>query len=171
MAGTVYQSCSSSGESACCGTNHSGAGQTGVADDVCGANGLCQDYEGSKGTNVTSVTSGLSTTAKAGIGAGVAVLIILLGVILLLLHKVKGARKQELPWEKAELAGQINELLKEPQTTRYINEVGIVPVELLDHVAALPERNTQTDPAELATGDWRLASVSKKWDMRTSGWN
>ena len=47
----AYQPCSSIGESACCGTNHDGAGHTNVANDVCETNGLCQNYEAFDGTN------------------------------------------------------------------------------------------------------------------------
>ncbi|KAF3043042.1 hypothetical protein E8E11_005969 [Didymella keratinophila] len=47
----AYQPCSSSGESACCGTNHNGAGHVNVANDVCESNGLCQNYEAFDGTN------------------------------------------------------------------------------------------------------------------------
>lgn len=47
----AYQPCSSLGESACCGTNHDGAGHVNVANDVCEPNGLCQNYEAFDGTN------------------------------------------------------------------------------------------------------------------------
>jgi hypothetical protein len=49
----AYQPCNNdtSRDSVCCGTNHQGAGQTNVADDVCEANGLCQNYESFDGTN------------------------------------------------------------------------------------------------------------------------
>jgi hypothetical protein len=49
----AYQPCDNnpSRDSVCCGTNHQGAGQTKVADDVCEANGLCQNYEPFDGTN------------------------------------------------------------------------------------------------------------------------
>lgn len=47
----AYQPCSSTGESACCGTNHDGAGHTNVANDVCETNGLCQNYESFDDTN------------------------------------------------------------------------------------------------------------------------
>ena len=48
-----YQPCLSDPDrdSFCCGTNHQGAGQTNVADDVCESNGLCQNYEAFDGTN------------------------------------------------------------------------------------------------------------------------
>jgi hypothetical protein len=49
----AYQPCDNnpSRDSVCCGTNHQGAGQTKVTDDVCEANGLCQNYEPFDGTN------------------------------------------------------------------------------------------------------------------------
>lgn len=49
----AYQPCisDSTRESFCCGTNHQGAGETNVADDVCESNGLCQNYEAFNGSN------------------------------------------------------------------------------------------------------------------------
>ncbi|KAH5234056.1 hypothetical protein HBI62_022660 [Parastagonospora nodorum] len=49
----AYQPCNSDGshDSVCCGTNHQGAGHTNVANDVCDANGLCQNFEAFDGTN------------------------------------------------------------------------------------------------------------------------
>ncbi|KAF2680488.1 hypothetical protein K458DRAFT_421426 [Lentithecium fluviatile CBS 122367] len=48
----AYQPCNkTTPDSQCCGTNHSGAGDTGVADDVCESSGLCQNFEGFDGTN------------------------------------------------------------------------------------------------------------------------
>ncbi|KAF9692577.1 hypothetical protein EKO04_009776 [Ascochyta lentis] len=276
----AYQPCSSSGESACCGTNHSGAGHTGVANDVCDANGLCQNHEGFDGTNegvklwwrqgctdltwsspnclasvcdtaeyeddnapvydcgngnwacgvksycstssrlftlaatvgaevptstsstllrsssastspsesisasaiiLAAMTTGtsafwptmvsppastssdlqlstikgntpvLSTAAKAGIGAGIAVFVILLGIILLLLHTVKKAKKQQLPWDKAELSDKNEHPTEKPVMMTYAREVGTVPVELPGHEIAPQEMNGQRENAELAT--------------------
>jgi hypothetical protein len=50
----AYQPCDkkhTSGDSVCCGTNHQGAGQTNVADDVYETNGLCQNCEPFDGMN------------------------------------------------------------------------------------------------------------------------
>jgi hypothetical protein len=49
----AYRACNTdtTRDSACCGTNHQGAGDTGVADDVCESNGLCQNFEPYDGTN------------------------------------------------------------------------------------------------------------------------
>lgn len=49
----AYQPCHSdtTRDSACCGTNHEGAGHTGVANDVCESNGLCQNWEGFDGVD------------------------------------------------------------------------------------------------------------------------
>jgi hypothetical protein len=49
----AYQPCNSdvSRDSVCCGTNHQGAGQLLVANDVCDPNGLCQNFEAFDGTN------------------------------------------------------------------------------------------------------------------------
>jgi hypothetical protein len=48
-----YQPCTSdpSRDSVCCGTNHQGAGQLNVANDVCDPTGLCQNFEAYDGTN------------------------------------------------------------------------------------------------------------------------
>lgn len=245
----AYQPCSSSGESACCGTNHDGAGHSNVANDVCEANGLCQNYEAFDGTNegvklwwrqgctdptwsspnclasvcdteefeddnapvyscgsgnwvcgsktycstssrlftlaatvgkavVTStsaslassvtafnVLSGLpsfsaslsslslttaapatatsttpastpvaqpllSTAAKAGIGAGIAILVLLLSIILFLLHKIKKNRKAQEAYAKAELSGQSMVIGGEPQMTVYAHEASQNAVEM-----------------------------------------
>jgi hypothetical protein len=50
---SAYQPCNSdrTRDSGCCGTNHSGAGHVGIANDVCDPNGLCQNYEAFDGTN------------------------------------------------------------------------------------------------------------------------
>jgi hypothetical protein len=50
---TAYQPCNSdrTRDSSCCGINHSGAGHTGIANDVCDPNGLCQNFEAFDGTN------------------------------------------------------------------------------------------------------------------------
>jgi hypothetical protein len=50
---TAYRACTTdrTRDSACCGTNHQGAGDTGVANDVCESNGLCQNFEPYDGTN------------------------------------------------------------------------------------------------------------------------
>jgi hypothetical protein len=285
----AYQPCNSSpsADSACCGLNHSGAGHVGIADDVCGTNGLCQNYEAFDGTNqgvkmwwrqgctdatwqsanclasvcdmaeyeyenapvyscgngkwccgkksccnastglftlaatlgaavstsevsvststsasistslpettrsesattadpsTSSVTvamtdaskiilnivtptgtvnsepplstavdsSLLSTAAKAGIGAGVAVLALLLGIILFLLHKVKKHKKQQLPWDKAELSGQSQQSRGKPEMVVYAREIEATPVELPAHAATAVEMNAQQDKAELA---------------------
>jgi hypothetical protein len=47
----AYQPCNNdkSRDSVCCGTNHSGAGETNVANDICEENGLCQNWEGKVG--------------------------------------------------------------------------------------------------------------------------
>ena len=47
----AYQPCSkdTTRDSVCCGINHSGAGDTGVANDICETNGLCQNWEGKVG--------------------------------------------------------------------------------------------------------------------------
>ncbi|KAH6639422.1 hypothetical protein C7974DRAFT_131060 [Boeremia exigua] len=45
--GEAYQPCNNSTQgSACCGTNHEGAGDIGVANDRCLPNGLCQNFVG-----------------------------------------------------------------------------------------------------------------------------
>ena len=47
----AYQPCNNdkARDSVCCGTNHSGAGETNVANDICEENGLCQNWEGKVG--------------------------------------------------------------------------------------------------------------------------
>ncbi|KAH9866039.1 hypothetical protein J1614_008603, partial [Plenodomus biglobosus] len=48
----AYQPCNNTtSDSACCGTNHVDARDTGVANDVCKENGLCQNFEGFDGSN------------------------------------------------------------------------------------------------------------------------
>jgi len=48
----AFQPCSNATTySACCMTNHSGAGDVGVADDVCMENGLCQNFASFNGKN------------------------------------------------------------------------------------------------------------------------
>lgn len=48
----AFQPCKSTTKySACCMTNHSGAGDIGIADDVCMENGLCQNYAVYNGNN------------------------------------------------------------------------------------------------------------------------
>ena len=49
---SAYQPCNNGTQhSACCGTNHSGAGHTGIADDTCETNGLCANFESFTGDN------------------------------------------------------------------------------------------------------------------------
>ena len=272
----AYQACSSSGDSACCGTNHDGAGHVGVANDVCDANGLCQNFEPYDGTNegvkmwwrqgctdptwsspnclanvcdtleyendnapvyscgdnswacgrksycsstsrlftlaatvgkqaaastsasvavsttassnsaslvtptaggassapatstdtntsssITSATSapplsniinapaGLSTAAKAGIGAGVAVVILLLGVILLLLHKVKKGKKQQEAYAKAELSGQSVNAAGKPEAVVYAHEISHNAVEMADNGSTAQEMYAHRERTEL----------------------
>ncbi|XP_014551177.1 hypothetical protein COCVIDRAFT_42485 [Bipolaris victoriae FI3] len=48
----AFQPCNNTTKySACCMTNHSGAGDIGIADDVCMENGLCQNYAVYNGNN------------------------------------------------------------------------------------------------------------------------
>ncbi|ENI06900.1 hypothetical protein COCC4DRAFT_31471 [Bipolaris maydis ATCC 48331] len=48
----AFQPCNNTTKySACCMTNHSGAGDVGIADDVCMENGLCQNYAAFDGNN------------------------------------------------------------------------------------------------------------------------
>ena len=48
----AFQPCSNAtAYSACCMTNHSGAGDVGIADDVCMPNGLCQNFASFDGKN------------------------------------------------------------------------------------------------------------------------
>jgi hypothetical protein len=48
----AFQPCNNATtHSACCMTNHSGAGDVGIADDVCLENGLCQNYAVYNGEN------------------------------------------------------------------------------------------------------------------------
>ncbi|PVH97435.1 hypothetical protein DM02DRAFT_674138 [Periconia macrospinosa] len=48
----AFQPCSNgTAHSACCMTNHSGAGHVGIANDICMENGLCQNFRGFDGTN------------------------------------------------------------------------------------------------------------------------
>ncbi|KAF2033899.1 hypothetical protein EK21DRAFT_86048 [Setomelanomma holmii] len=64
----AYQPCNNSTKaSACCGTNHQGAGDTLVADDKCMDNGLCQNFEGFDGTNTATVgpTSSVPSATSA----------------------------------------------------------------------------------------------------------
>lgn len=225
----AYQPCGDSGESACCGTNHGGAGNIGIANDVCDTNGLCRNFEGFDGTNegtivwsrqgctdpgwntpdclpnvcntaeyqvdnapvyscgngnwacgkqsycsatprlfVLAETLGneistyttassaaltasdggqsasmpthlspgaappssntaelahLSTAIKAGIGAGVSVLVLLLGIILFLLHKIKKSRKHQEAYAKAELPDQDSSEGEKPSVIVYACEV------------------------------------------------
>lgn len=270
----AYQPCSSSGDSACCGTNHDGAGHVGIANDVCDANGLCQNFEPYDGTNegvkmwwrqgctdstwsspnclasvcdtleyendnapvyscgdnswvcgrksycsstsrlftlaatvgkeaaastsvsvavstkassniaslVTSTAgsvsasapiastasssigsatgapplsniinapAGLSTAAKAGIGAGIAVVILLLGIILLLLHKVKKGKKQQEAFAKAELSGQSVNAAGKPEAIVYAHEVSYNPVEMADNGSTMQEMYAHRERTEL----------------------
>lgn len=48
----AFQPCNNATkESACCMTNHSGAGHVGIADDKCMDNGLCQNFAANNGVN------------------------------------------------------------------------------------------------------------------------
>ncbi|KAF2114735.1 hypothetical protein BDV96DRAFT_632194 [Lophiotrema nucula] len=60
----AYQPCSqiSGHSSMCCGTNHAGAGDRNVADDVCETNGLCQNWQTlSNGTTIETRFRGSCT--------------------------------------------------------------------------------------------------------------
>ncbi|KAF2624403.1 hypothetical protein BU25DRAFT_450769 [Macroventuria anomochaeta] len=283
IADIAYQPCSSSGESACCGTNHDGAGDVGVANDVCETNGLCQNYEGFDGTNegvklwwrqgctdptwsspnclasvcdtaeyeddnapvyscgngnwacgkksycstssrlftlaatvgkevvaspsayasfstpsasttgssrasttsasassaspsttgmpvVTATPSStgsststpplstpvassslLSTAAKAGIGAGIAVFALLLGIILFLLHKIKKNKKRQQAWGKAEVSGQNARVGEKPEMVVYAREASRSPIEMPSNQASAQEINAQRNRMELPT--------------------
>ncbi|KAJ4400022.1 hypothetical protein N0V91_008997 [Didymella pomorum] len=271
----AYQPCSSTGESACCGTNHDGAGHLNVANDVCDSNGLCQNYEAFDGTNegvklwwrqgctdptwsspnclasvcdtedyeyenapvyscgngnwacgsksycsttsklftlaatvgkevatststfsvatassridsntlsglpsisappsLTSFTTAasatatstppvsapasqplLSTAAKAGIGAGIAVLILLLSIILFLLHKIKKNRKVQEAYAKAELPGQSAPMGGKRQMTVYTHEASREAVEMPAREVGAYEMNGGKERMELETGE------------------
>ncbi|KAF3044597.1 hypothetical protein E8E12_001193 [Didymella heteroderae] len=268
----AYQPCSSSGESACCGTNHDGAGHSNVANDVCESNGLCQNYEAFDGTNegvklwwrqgctdptwsspnclanvcataeyeddnapvyscgngnwacgsksycstssrlftlaatvgkevvtstsASSASSGviassqttpaivsatpsgpaqrsstslttatfaaatstapasqplLSTAAKAGIGAGIAVLLLLLSIILFLLHKIKKNKKAQEAYAKAELPGQSAPMSEKPQMTVYAREASHDAVEMPAREVGAHEMTGGKERIELET--------------------
>ena len=112
-------------------------------------------FSASATSSTSSINSGgssISTAVKAGIGAGVAILAMLLGIILFLLHKIKKQRKPQANWDKEELPSSNQQQHQEPEEVAYARNVENNPVELPGQVVP-QEMNAQRGNFELDTSE------------------
>jgi hypothetical protein len=77
------------------------------------------------------------------------VVILLLGVIILLLHKVKKGKKQQEAYAKAELSGQSANAAGKPEAVVYAHDISHRPVEMADNDSTAQEMYAHRERTEL----------------------